>query len=252
MKGFFFKRPLEYHLVAEGEEWEQGGEINGTLRVKNIENTAVNCELLQVGVAYGIFKKIKAKEEDAWGEMQSLVIDKNVAFAPQEEKQYQWCLELATDYQITDKKGSPFLFYGESELLTQGRIDIIVKLFPILQNFLQTFETQFRFQKKYEKPKEHFTEVKMVPPESKEFPTLDHILCFLRVHEGIMRIRYVFKMKALRKKEDQEKMKVMRKKREYEQEFTEAQYSQGGFPNRECFRKALEEALNEAKPQVIF
>lgn len=252
MKGFFFQRPLEYHLATEGEEWQQGSNIQGTLRVKNVENTSVTGALLQVGLAFGSFKKIKTKEEDAWKPLQCNVLEQDLALAAQEEKLYHWQLELPTDCPITEKGGSPFLLYGGNDLLTQGRLDLKVKLFPMLQSFLQTFETQFRFQKKYEKSKENFVEVKMVPPDSKEFPTLDHLLCFLQIQEGRMKIRYVFKMKALGKKEAQEKMKVTRKKREWEQEFSEAQYSQGGFPNRECFRKAIAEALNEAKPQVIF
>ena len=252
MKGFFFQRPLEYHLATEGEAWEQGDKIQGTLRVKNGGNTAVDCEVLQVALAYGSFKKIKAKEAGAWTHLQGHVLDRNLTLAGQEEKLYSWHLTLDTDCPITDKGGSPFLLYGNHDLVTQGRIDLVVKMFPLLQSFLQTFETRFRFQKKYEKSKENFIEVKMVPPDSTEFPTLDHLLCWLQIKDGLLRIRYVFKMKALGKKEDEEKMKVTRKKRELEQELTEAQYLQGGFPNRECFRKAIETALNEAKPQALF
>lgn len=252
MKGFFFQRPLEYHLIAEGEEWEQGGKIHGTLRVKNTENDSVNLEILQIGLAYGVFKQIKAKEADAWSEMKTQVLAQNITFSPQEEQSYNWDFNLPSDYPITDKAGSLFLLYGNEDIYSQGRIDVRMKLIPILQSFLQTFETQFRFQKKYEKSKQEFTEVKLVPPDSKDFPTLDHVLCLLRIHEGVMEIRYNFKMKALGRKEDQEKMKVVRKKREHQQQFTEAQYAQGGFPNRECFRQAIQEAVEMAKPDALF
>lgn len=252
MKGFFFQRPVEYHLLAEGEEWVQGGQIHGTLRIKNTENTSVNLEMLQVGLAYGVFKKIKAKETDAWNAIQTQVLAHNITFSPQEEQHYSWVLDLASDYPITDKVGSLFLFYGDQDLYSQGRIDVRMKLFPFLQSFLQTFETQFRFQKKYEKSKQEFTEVKLTPPDSKEFPTLDHILCLLRMHEGVMEIQYHFKMKSLGRLEEQDKMKVVRKKREHHQQFEDAQYAQGGFPNRECFRQAIQEALEVAKPEALF
>ncbi len=252
MKGFFFQRPLEYHLTAEGEEWEQGDPIHGTLRVKNTGNNSVKLETLQTGLAYGVFKKIKEKDADAWSDLQTQVLAQNISFSPQEEQHYHWKFDLASDSPITDKAGSLFLLYGNEKIYSQGRIDVRVTLMPILQSFLQTFETQFRFQKNYEKPKQAFTEVKLVPPDSKDFPTLDHVLCFLRIHEKVMEIRYNFKMKALGKKANQEKLKVLRKNREFQQHFTEEQYTQGGFSNRECFRQAIQEALEMAKPDAIF
>lgn len=67
-----------------------------------------------------------------------------------------------------------------------------------------------------------------------------------------MEIQYVFRMKSLGKKEDQEQLKMVNKKREYQQQFTEAEYTTGGFPNRERFRLAIQEALETVKPQVLF
>jgi len=252
MKGFFFQHPLEYHLVAEGEEWEQGDQIHGTLRVKNTANNSVTLEILQTGLAYGVFKKIKEKKVDAWSDLQTQVVAQNISFSPQEEQHYNWEFDLASDYPITDKAGSLFLFYGNENIYSQGRIDVRMKLMPILHSFLQTFETQFRFQKKYEKSKQEFTEVKLVPPDSKDFPTLDHVLCFLRIHEKVMEIKYNFKMKALGRDKTQEQLKAMRKNREFQQHFTEEQYAQGGFSNRECFRQAIQEAVEMAKPDAVF
>ena len=252
MKGFFFQHPLEYHLNVAGEDWEQGAILNGSLRVKNSENKATSCQELQLLLAYGVFKKIKAKEPQAWTELQSRVLAENIDFDPEEEKVFNWTFELATDYQITDKSGSLFLLYGGESIYSQGKIDVKLKLLPMLQSFIQTFESQFRFQKKYEKSKQKFTEVKLVPPDSREYAALDFVVCLLRIHESIMEIQYVFRMKSLGKKEDQEQLKMVNKKREYQQQFTEAEYTTGGFPNREHFRLAIQEALETVKPQVLF
>ena len=252
MKGFFFQYPLEYHLNVAGEEWEQGNTLNGSLRVKNIENKPTSCKLIQILLVYGVFKKIKAKEPEAWSELQTQVLAENIDFEPQEEKQFSWTFDLATDNQITDKGGSLFLLYGGESIFSQGRIDVKLKLLPMLQSFIQTFESQFRFQKKYEKSKQQFTEVKLVPPDSREYVTLDHVICLLRIYEEIMEIQYVFRMKSLGKKEDQQQMKMVNKKRECQQQFTESQYTIGGFPNRDCFRLAIQEALEQIKPQVLF
>ncbi|MBF0279616.1 MAG: hypothetical protein HQM13_17590 [SAR324 cluster bacterium] len=252
MKGFYFQRPFEYHLVAEGEEWEQGGRICGTIRVKNTESEKVDSNSLQIGLAYGNFKKIKDREDDAWKEIQTEVLAESLNFAPEEEREFEWGFFLASDCPITDKSGSLFLLYGDGDLYSQGRIDVRMNLMPILQSFLQTFETQFRFQKKYEKSNLEFTEVKLVPPDSKDFPTLDHVLCYLRIHEEKMEIRYSFKMKSLGVKGDKSSLKVARKKREYQQQFTQEQYAQGGFPNRDFFRQSIQEAIEIAKPDVLF
>ncbi len=251
MKGFFFERPLEYHLETNEEEWEQGSKLQGTLRIKNAGGDPITAELFQIVLAYGVYKKIKAKEADAWTEVKSQTLAENVTLSPQQEQQYRWEFDLPTDCQITDKAGSLFLLYGGENTVSQGKIDLRVKLLSILQSFLQTFETQFRFKINYEKSKNEYTEVKLTPPDSKDFPTLDHVLCLLRIHDNKMEIRYAFKMKSLGRGES-ENMKVTRKKREYQQEFTAEQYSTGGFPNRECFRQAIQEAVEQAKPQVIF
>ncbi|MBF0287184.1 MAG: hypothetical protein HQM14_05140 [SAR324 cluster bacterium] len=251
MKGFFFERPLEYHLETDGEEWEQGGRLQGTLRVKNIDKDPIGSERFQIVLAYGVYKKIKDKDTDAWTEVETQILAENIKLSPQEEQSYNWEFDLPTDCQITDKGGSLFLRYGSGNSASQGKIDVRVNLLPILQSFLQTFETQFRFKKNYEKSKNEYTEIKLVPPDSQDFPSLDHVLCLMRIHEDKMEIRYLFKMKSLGRG-DSENMKVMRKKKEYQQEFTAEQYTTGGFPNREFFRQAIQEAVDQAKPRVIF
>ena len=95
-----------------------------------------------------------------------------------------------------------------------GRIDLRVELHPILQSFLQTFTTQFKFLEKHRKSKEDHTEVKLVPPESKEFPNLEQILCMLKIHEEQLESVFQFKMKGFSR--DGENMKVVKKKREFE------------------------------------
>jgi hypothetical protein len=48
-------------------------------------------------------------------------------------------------------------------------------------------------------------------------------------------------------------MTVTKKKRELEQSIPPENYLlPGGFPNRACFRENINQALNIAKPEVIF
>lgn len=252
MKGFLLQRPLEYYLETKQEEWEQGDSVEGSLRIKNSGSETITLDEIALVLAYGVFKKIKAKEENTWGELETLLLAKEKKIATQEELVYDWKLQLPTDCPITDKHGSVFLLYGDPVKESSGKLDLKIKLKSYLQSYIQSFEAQFQFQKKYEKSKGEYTEVKLVPPSSQLYPTLEHVFCFLRMHEDNMEIKYVFKMKSLGKGENENRLKVVGKKREFQQQFTVAQFSLGGFPNRECFQKAISEALEHAKPQVLF
>ena len=125
------------------------------------------------------------------------------------------------------------------------------RLQKTLQNFLQTFTTQFFFLEKYQKRKSEWTEVKLVPPESKEYPNLDFVRCLLRISQKHLEAHYLFKMRGLGR--SGEKMTVTKKNRELKQKIPPENYLQsGGFPNRACFRENINEALNIARPDVIF
>ena len=139
----------------------------------------------------------------------------------------------------------------EDTLSAGGKLDVPVNLHPILQNFLQTFTTQFFFLEKYQKRKSEWTEVKLVPPESKEYPNLDFVRCLLRISQEHLEAHYLFKMSGLGR--SGEKMTVTKKNRELKQKIPPKNYLQpGGFPNRACFRENINEALNIARPDVIF
>jgi len=126
-----------------------------------------------------------------------------------------------------------------------------IKMHTILQNFIQTFTTQFFFLEKYQKRKSEWTEVKLMPPVSKEFPNLDFVRCLLRIYEEHLEVQYLFKISGLGR--SGEKMIVTKKNREFKQKIPPERYLQsGGFPNRVCFRENINEALDIARPEVIF
>jgi hypothetical protein len=160
--------------------------------------------------------------------------------------------KLTTDCPITDKQGGMYLLFGGEDILYKGgRLDLTIELHPILQNFLQTFTTQFFFLQKYQKRKTEWTEVKLLPPESKEFPNLDFVRCLLRISQEHLEAHYLFKMSGLGR--SGEKMTVTKKNRELIQKIPPEKYLQsGGFPNRACFRENINEALKIARPEVIF
>lgn len=252
MRSTFFQQPLEYQLEVEGENWDQGGIIKGKLRVRNMSAAAVNVKTVQIVLAHGLIKAIKEKGEVGWEIQQKRLISKDISLQPGGEQSSEWSFDLPTDCPITDKQGGLFLLFGDDDVLSAGgRLDLKIQLHPILQSFLQTFTTQFRFLLKYQKRKAEWTEVKLVPPDSREFPNMDYVYCFLRIHQEKLEAHYRFKMKGLGRSGQQ--MTITKKNREIEQSIPQENYLQpGGFPNRACFRENIDQALNIARPEVIF
>ena len=251
MRSVFFQNPLEYQIQTENEEWNQGDSIQGRLRVRNISAEQVSPVVSKVVVAYAVRKELKSGDAQTW----KVLLEKQPISAesllPQAEINSEWELKLSNDCPITDKSASPFLLFGGENVMEEGgRIDLRVELHPLLQSFLQTFTTQYKFLEKYRKSREDYTEVKLVPPDSKEFPNLEQILCLLRIHDEQLESIFRFRMKGFSR--DGESMKVVKKKREFEIQMKPDEYLlPGGFPNRNLFREKISEALDVARQRVF-
>ena len=252
MRSIIFQHPLQYQIEIDGENWNQGEEIKGKLTIRNMSSETVVVNTSQVILAYGLKKSIKEGNESPWEVLEKQVMTQNISLPAGGEQSFEWIFQLATDCPITDKHGGLYLLFGgEDTLSVGGKLDVPVNLHPILQNFLQTFTTQFFFLEKYQKRKSEWTEVKLVPPESKEYPNLDFVRCLLRISQEHLEAHYLFKMRGLGR--SGEKMTVTKKNRELKQKIPPGNYLQpGGFPNRACFRENINEALNIARPDVIF
>ena len=252
MRSTFFQQPLQHQIEIDGENWDQGGKIKGKLIISNISSETIVVNDSQVILAYGLKKSIKEGNGSRWEVLEKLVLTKNLSLSAGGQQSYEWIFQLATDCPITDKHGGLYLLFGGEDTLSEGgRLDLPVNLHPILQNFLQTFSTQFFFLEKYQKRKSEWTEVKLVPPDSKEYPNLDFVLCLLRISKEQLEAQYLFKMSGLGR--SGEKMTVTKKTRDLKQKIPPEKYLQaGGFPNRACFRENINEALNVARPDVMF
>ncbi len=252
MRSTFFQQPLQHQIEIDGENWDQGGKIKGKLIISNISSETIVVNASQVILAYGLKKSIKEGNGSRWEVLEKLVLTKNLSLSAGGQQSYEWIFQLATDCPITDKHGGLYLLFGGEDTLSEGgRLDLPVNLHPILQNFLQTFSTQFYFLEKYQKRKSEWTEVKLVPPDSKEYPNLDFVRCLLRISKEQLEAQYLFKMSGLGR--SGEKMTVTKKTRDLKQKIPPEKYLQpGGFPNRACFRENINEALNVARPDVMF
>ena len=245
MRSVSFQRPLEYQLVTETEEWTQGDFIRGTLRIANNGGESTPPQVAHVILAHALKKDLKAGDAN-WQVFERVEMEVP-ALSAQEAHIGEWELHLPSESPITDKSGALHLVFGNDEALeTGGRIDLQVTLHPILQSFLQTFTTQFKFLEKYQKSVEGWTEVKLVPPDSREYPQLDELLLQFRILQERLEIRYGFRVRSL--KREGESMKVRRKKKEVEQALDSTEYLlPGGFPNRNLLRESIDAALEEVR-----
>jgi len=252
MRSVYFQQPLEHQIEVEGESWNQGEVVKGQLRIRNMSSKTVAVKTSQIILAHGLKKAFKEGTMVPWEVLEKQVVAQDIALQAGSELTFGWNFNLSTDCPITDKQGGLYLLFGGDEALTEGgRLNLQINLHPILQNYLQTFTTQFRFLEKYQKRKSELTEVKLIPPDSREYPNMDYVLCFLRIHDEQLEAHYRFKMSGLGR--TGEKMTVTKKNREIEQSIPQGKYLQpGGFPNRACFRENIDQALNIARPEVIF
>lgn len=251
MRSVFFQRPLEYQIAASGEEWNQGDPLSGTMRVRNSGGEALPAQSVRILLVYAVKKELKDGKADPWQVLETLGFDLP-ELATGTQHVTDWSLQLPSDCPVTDKSGTLFLLFGGIEALENGgRIDLQVRLHPMLQSFLQTFTTQFKFLEKYRKHVKGWTEVKLNPPDSQEYSSLDNLLCHLRIREEQLEVRYLFKVKVFSREDDF--VKIRRKTRELEQSLTPEDYLQpGGFPNRNCFRERIDEALGTVRASVLF
>ncbi len=252
MRSVYIQQPLEHQIEVDGESWNQGEVVKGQIRIRNMSSKTVAVKTSQIVLAHGLKKAFKEGTMVPWEVLEKQVVAQDIALQAGSELTFGWNFDLSTDCPITDKQGGLYLLFGGDEALTEGgRLNLQINLHPILQNYLQTFTTQFRFLEKYQKRKSELTEVKLIPPDSREYPNMDYVLCFLRIHDEQLEAHYRFKMSGLGR--TGEKMTVTKKNREIEQSIPQGKYLQpGGFPNRACFRENIDQALNIARPEVIF
>ena len=252
MRSVYIQQPLEYQIDVEGESWNQGEVVKGQIRIRNMSSKTVAVKTSQIILAHGLKKAFKEGTMVPWEVLEKQVVAQDIALQAGSDLTFGWNFNLSTDCPITDKQGGLYLLFGGDEALTEGgRLNLQINLHPILQNYLQTFTTQFRFLEKYQKRKSELTEVKLIPPDSREYPNMDYVLCFLRIHDEQLEAHYRFKMSGLGRIGEQ--MTVTKKNRELEQSIPPEKYLQpGGFSNRACFRENIDQALNIARPEVIF
>jgi sporulation-control protein spo0M len=249
MKALHFAKPLEYRLDIPQDDARQGDLLRGTVTVVN-RGTQPRTDLrLELGLAYGNFKKVKDKGVEAMEFLERHLLTPEFALAPGEQRSAGWELPLRMDGPITTKDGGPFLIYGGNldDPGARGVIDLRVDVAPAVAAFIATLETRFAFEERTRGYGDGFTTVKLKPPST--YPTLAEFYVSLRIGEEGLQLRFRCKLKRFGRGA---KAGLGSRQEVIERTFHSREYQLGnGQPNRELYRKAIQEALSEVLPSGL-
>ncbi len=251
MKAMTFVKPLEYTLEAEGEKWQQGATIKGTLKVKNHSTENVEIRGPLVTLSEGHYKRIKAKEKNAWKVLSTIKLDESFSIKDQDIKNYSFEFHLPQDCLITDKGGSLYLaFFEGSETWPIGHIELVVGPKMIISQILEIFENFLRFKVTHIKSAKGAVEVKLTPPTSRDFSTIDSLILNIAEVDENLTLKYLFNVRVLDM--TGATMQAQKKTKELEQKFNSKQYFiYGESLNQDFILESLTSVLNEVKPKFL-
>jgi len=252
MKGSFFQKPLEFKLFINGESWNQGDSITGTLAVKNHGSEEVSLSDIQLHFAYGLYKHVKAKSADAFKILDSAPIGQSQTIgAGQFGEELKWKIQLKKDCTITDKTGSIYVLYGCGlkdckDALAMGQLQITVLPNPLFLEYVEVFNLNFNFIEKFKKAKADFVEVKLAPPSGKTHASIEHLMLHFRMNEEVLEVKYTFNVKKI--DASTSTMKLKKEKKSYQQSFAPEEYLQSNKKlNRDFIAKSITDIIEQLK-----
>lgn len=239
MKGTFFQKPFEFRSVINGESWHQGDTVNGTLEIKNHDSAAIALTDINVSLAYGDSKKVHQKENDAFSILTSIPVTTQQPLAPQGTEKLDWEFKLERNCPITDKSGSLYLLYGPKTTgVNTGQLQLNVLPVAYILEFLKILQIEFKFVVRFMKSSKNYVDVKLVPPSSKTFASMNHVNIQFRYKEDNLEIRYIFNVNEVNKNG------LAKVKREFEQSFAPNEYLlHNNRLNHEKMQQTIEDVL---------
>lgn len=223
MKSIVILKPLEFCIEAIGEKWHQGDKIKGSLKIKNHSTEKVELPLLKVALCEGHYKKIKAKDVKGLNCLHEHILAEKITLNPAEEKDYPFDFKIPENSAVTDKNGSLYLaFFDKDEKMPAGHIELVVEPKVVIQQILQILESFLRFKVKEIKSGKGLLEIKIVPPSSREFTSVDGVLLNISEVEKNLTLNYHFSLRSLDLASPT--MQVEKKTKVVEQKFTSKQY----------------------------
>lgn len=237
MKGTYFQKPFEFNLIVEGESWKQSDPVSGTLVMKNHGTQEEPLSSFQVSLAYG-------KAPDGFEVLTSVAADGSRKLPAKGEERLSWKFDLDRNCPVTEKSKSLYLLYGKSDSPEKmGQLQLIVHPFWVIQSFLDTLQTQFRFVLKTQKSNKGSVEVKLAPPSSKAFAVIESLVLQMKFEGEQFQVRYLFNVNKI---DASAGMTLKKAKQELEQSYRKDEYqTPSGRYNHERMEAAVGEVFKE-------
>lgn len=253
MRATLFKEGLEFKLEINGERWIQGQKVEGELVLNNLGKNTLSLKKLSVRLAWGDFKKIKARSDLAFQILDTSSLEENLELSAGQSKNWKWSFTLNDDCPISEKNGSLFILYGD-ELNSSlgGDLQLTIEPKVLYRDIIKLMENFMRFKLKDITSKKGQVLAKFQPPQSKEFAALDSLLLGFNLEKQELNLNYEFKVKKLNLSATNTDLKMAKDISKLEQKWDPRRYLIGQSIDQDFALKQIEAALTSVKTKSMF
>ncbi|MFL5813427.1 MAG: hypothetical protein ACJ763_07595 [Bdellovibrionia bacterium] len=253
MKATFFQKPNEFNLNIEGESWRQGDPVSGSLLIRNHGTEALDASEIRVVLAHGAITKVRKKDAGAFTVVSEQAMSSEPGapkIVPGSQASFQWKFETDRNCTVTEKGSSLFILYGRGESLDSlGQIQLVIHPYFIIQEYLNSIQTQFRFVLKSFRTTKGWLECKLSPPSARNFASVEQLLLSFRFDGDTLMAHYSFDVKKLEALAAT--TSISKQKREFEQNYNSMQYLRNGRFNFDEIEASIRDVMNQLNPGVL-
>ncbi len=251
MKSTVFLKPLEYSIITNGEKWNQGDKITGALTILNHGTEDLKILDLQINLAYGNSKKVKAKDSKAWDLISQLNLGLNLSIVASDELTFPWEFTIPQDCPTSDKNGGIYLTFSDlKNIWPSGFLQIVIGPKLVLLQFLEIFENFLKFKIIQTRFSNGMFEVKLKPPGSRELSYLETLVLRMKEVDKTLSLEYIFNMNVFETVSGN--VLLQKKTKQIDQQLTSKEYYiYGESPNFEFIKSSIESIIKQAIPKIM-
>jgi hypothetical protein len=243
MKGNFFSKPLEYKLTIAGEAWTQGEIITGSLIIEDHSKKITSMSELGCHLCYCSRKKLKDKDPKAITVFDSALIQND-------NNELSFKFPLQDDCPISDSLGSFYIICGDmAHPFDTGMLELKINPSKVISDFVQVFESFYRFKVKSFKNKKDYIVAAVTPPDSKEWAKLQKMNIQLKHKQDQFDVEFITTLKKIALEHSitttKDENKVFKKT------LSKKEYERFGATNQDAFNKLIQEVLEQVKLKPI-
>ncbi|HXH30061.1 MAG TPA: hypothetical protein VNJ01_04555 [Bacteriovoracaceae bacterium] len=248
MKGTFFNKPLEWNIEVQGESWQQGSILTGSVKITNHGSESIDLSSAGVALAYAEIKKVHVRAEGAMVLEQSAKLSVT-ELKPQGVTEFEFTFPLSSNSPVTDKKASYYLTYGKD--FSESHLQVKIEPKALYTKIVGLLDTFCRFKLKDYKASKKGVEYKLLPPTSREMANIDSLNLTFSMVDETLKMGFDFQVKKL--DTSLSITKVNKVSVTIEKLLLPKEYSLGkGMINQDILLKVAEAVIAEVKLKSVF